>query len=130
MFRGDLGSRQLQAGPSVVDGQWHHVTCQRKGNQIIETVDGETHSVTKATGSITVTEPVRIGSHGTGGDWGRGALGEVSSTTRQAPPPPPPVWGGSPRRTATSPPVDGWADVVWVVFQNKAYDNVIGSPNA
>ena len=42
MFRGSAGSRQLQAGPDVIDGQWHQVICQRIGDQIIETVDGET----------------------------------------------------------------------------------------
>ena len=78
MFRGSAGSKQLQAGPDVVDGHWHHVICQRTGNQIIETVDGETHSFTKATGSITVTQPVRLGSHENGGDWYRGVLDEVT----------------------------------------------------
>ena len=67
MFRGSAGSKQLQAGPDVVDGQWHQVICQRTGNQIVETVDGEKHSFTKATGSITVTAPVRLGSHENGG---------------------------------------------------------------
>src|SRR4051794_15540647 len=42
----------------------------------------------------------------------------------------PPTEGGAPRGTATPPPVDGWAHVVWVVFENKSYDAVIGSPNA
>jgi hypothetical protein len=78
MFRGSAGSRQLQAGPDVIDGQWHQVICQRIGDQIIETVDGETHSLTKATGSITVTAPVRLGSHENGGDWYRGVLDEVT----------------------------------------------------
>ena len=78
MFRGSVGSRQLQAGPNVIDGHWHQVICQRVGNQIVETVDGETHSLTKATGSITVTAPVRLGSHENGGDWYRGVLDEVT----------------------------------------------------
>jgi Concanavalin A-like lectin/glucanases superfamily len=78
MFRGSAGSKQLQAGPNVIDGHWHEVICQRIGNQIIETVDGETHSFTKATGSITVTMPVRLGSHENGGDWYRGVLDEVT----------------------------------------------------
>ncbi len=78
MFRGSAGSKQLQAGPDVIDGRWHHVICQRMGDQIIETVDGETHSLTKATGSITVTMPIRLGSHENGGDWYRGVLDEVS----------------------------------------------------
>jgi hypothetical protein len=78
MFRGSVGSRQLQAGPNVIDGHWHQVICQRIGDQIIETVDGETHSLTKATGSITVTAPVRLGSHENGGDWYRGVLDEVT----------------------------------------------------
>jgi len=78
MFRGSAGSKQLQAGPDVIDGQWHQVICQRTGNQIVETVDGEKHSLTKATGSITVTAPVRLGSHENGGDWYRGVLDEVT----------------------------------------------------
>jgi hypothetical protein len=78
MFRGSVGSRQLQAGPNVIDGHWHQVICQRIGDQIVETVDGETHSLTKATGSITVTAQVRLGSHENGGDWYRGVLDEVT----------------------------------------------------
>ena len=77
-FRGALGARQLQAGPNVVDGHWHKVICVRDGNQIVETVDGATFSVTKATGAITVTDPIRLGSHKNGGDWYRGLLDEVT----------------------------------------------------
>ncbi len=78
MFRGSGGKKQLQAGPNVVDGQWHQVTCVRNGNQIVETVDGASFSVTKATGAITVTDPIRLGSHKGGGDWYRGVLDEVT----------------------------------------------------
>ena len=78
MFRGSSGKKQLQAGPNVVDGQWHQVTCVRDGTQIVETVDGASFSVTKATGSITVTDPIRLGSHKGGGDWYNGLLDEVT----------------------------------------------------
>jgi hypothetical protein len=78
MFRGALGKKQLQAGPNVVDGQWHQVICQRIGTQIIETVDGSSFSVTKATGAITVTDTIRLGSHKGGGDWYKGVLDEVT----------------------------------------------------
>jgi hypothetical protein len=78
MFRGSLGKKQLQAGPNVVDGQWHQVTCVRNGTQIVETVDGASFSVTKATGAITVTDPIRLGSHKNGGDWYTGVLDEVT----------------------------------------------------
>jgi hypothetical protein len=77
-FRGSLGKKQLQAGPKVVDGQWHQVTCVRDGTQIVETVDGKSFSVTKATGAITVTDPIRLGSHKGGGDWYKGVLDEVT----------------------------------------------------
>jgi hypothetical protein len=77
-FWGALGGKQLQAGPNLLDGQWHQVTCQRVGNQIVETVDGTSFSVTKATGAITVTDPVRLGSHENGGDWYKGVLDEVT----------------------------------------------------
>ena len=78
MFRGSSGKKQLQAGPNVVDGQWHQVTCVRDGTQIVETVDGASFSVTKVTGSITVTDPIRLGSHKGGGDWYNGVLDEVT----------------------------------------------------
>jgi hypothetical protein len=77
MFRGSLGSKELQSGPDLLDGRWHHVTCRRKGDQIIQTVDGDTHTVTKATGAIRVSTRIRIGSHLNGGDWYRGVLDEV-----------------------------------------------------
>jgi Concanavalin A-like lectin/glucanases superfamily len=77
-FRGSQGGKQLQAGPNVVDGRWHQVTCVRDGTRIVETVDGKSFSVTKATGSITVTDPIRLGSHKGGGDWYKGVLDEVT----------------------------------------------------
>ena len=78
MFRGALGEKQLQAGPNLINGRWHKVTCQRVGDRIIATVDGRSYSVTKATGAITNTQPIRLGSHRGGGDWYQGALDEVS----------------------------------------------------
>jgi Concanavalin A-like lectin/glucanases superfamily len=78
MFRGASGKKQLQAGPNVVDGQWHQVTCVRDGTRIVETVDGASFSVTKATGAITVTDSIRLGSHKGGGDWYKGVLDEVT----------------------------------------------------
>jgi hypothetical protein len=36
----------------------------------------------------------------------------------------------SPCGTASSPPAGGWQHVVWIVFENKQYGDVIGSPNA
>ncbi len=103
MFRGALGGRQLQAGPNVVDGHWHQVMCQRIGTQIIETVDGSSFSTTKATGAITVTDPIRLGSHKNGGDWYNGVLDEVtysigSGSTNQAP-----VVNAGPDQTITLP---------------------------
>ena len=77
-FRGSSGGKQLQAGPNVVDGQWHQVTCVRDGTRIVETVDGASFSATKATGSITVKDSIRLGSHKGGGDWYNGVLDEVT----------------------------------------------------
>jgi hypothetical protein len=103
MFRGSLGGKQLQAGPNVVDGHWHQVICQRIGTQIIETVDGASFSTTKSTGAITVTDPIRFGSHKNGGDWYNGILDEVtysigSGSTNQAP-----VVSAGPDQTITLP---------------------------
>ena len=78
MFRGAVGRKELQAGPNVVNGRWHHVVCQRIGNVIVETVDGTSYSVTKATGAIRTGAPVVLGSHYSHGDWYEGALDEVS----------------------------------------------------
>lgn len=80
MFRGSQGKKQIQYGPSVIDGRWHNIVCQRSGKQIIETVDGASFSFTQATGAITDTDPLRFGSHEGGGDWYNGLLDEVSYT--------------------------------------------------
>ncbi len=77
-FWGALGGKQLQAGPNLLDGQWHQVICVRDGTQIVETVDGANFSVTAATGAITGTDPVRFGAHEDGGDWYNGILDEVA----------------------------------------------------
>ena len=103
MFRGALGGKQLQAGPNVIDGHWHQVICQRIGTQIIEIVDGSSFSTTKSTGAITVTDPIRLGSHKNGGDWYNGVLDEVtysigSGSTNQAP-----VVDAGPDQTITLP---------------------------
>lgn len=76
-FRGALGGKQLQAGPNVVNGRWHHVICRRIDDQIVETVDGRSYSVTKATGAIRVEAPIVLGSHHHKGDWYQGLLDEV-----------------------------------------------------
>jgi hypothetical protein len=66
----------------VLDGQWHKVNCLRDGTQIIETVDGANSSFMKATGSITVTDPIRLGPHDalgrSGGAKVQGRPGRVS----------------------------------------------------
>ena len=103
MFRGASGGKQLTAGPNVVDGHWHQVICQRIGTQIIETVDGSSFSTTTATGAITVTDPIRLGSHKNGGDWYNGVLDEVtysigSGSTNQTP-----VVNAGPDQTITLP---------------------------
>ena len=76
-FRGSRGSKQLQRGPNVIDGRWHHVRCVRDGTRIFESVDGKKFSATKATGAITTTCRIRLGSHKGGGDWYEGVLDEV-----------------------------------------------------
>ena len=103
MFRGALGGKQLQAGPNVVDGHWHQVICQRIGTQIIETVDGSSFSTTKATGAITVTDPIRLGSHKNGGDWYNGVLDEVTYSIGSGSTNQPPVVDAGPDQTITLP---------------------------
>ena len=103
MFRGSSGGKQLQAGPNVVDGRWHQVTCVRNGTQIVETVDGASFSLTKATGAITVTDPVRLGSHKNGGDWYRGALDEVTYSIGSVSTNQPPTVNAGSDRTVTLP---------------------------
>ena len=87
----------------MIDGHWHQVICQRIGTQIIEIVDGSAFSTTKSTGAITVTDPIRLGSHKNGGDWYNGVLDEVtysigSGSTNQAP-----VVDAGPDQTITLP---------------------------
>jgi hypothetical protein len=42
----------------------------------------------------------------------------------------PPAPGGAACGTAAAPPAGGWEHVVWIVFENKGYGDVIGSQNA
>jgi hypothetical protein len=50
-------------------------------------------------------------------------------TTGSTPPPPPPPPPGSPCGTAAAPPAT-YDHVVWIIFENKRYSQVIGSPSA
>jgi chitodextrinase len=53
----------------------------------------------------------------------------LTAATSACPPPPPPPPSGSPCGTAATPPTS-WQHVVWVVFENKQYSQIIGSANA
>ncbi len=82
-FDGTLNGKseymELQAGPKVNDGQWHTVQCVKTATTIAVVVDGQTFSKAVKLGSISNTEPVVIGNHGTpAADQYSGALDEAS----------------------------------------------------
>jgi phosphatidylinositol-3-phosphatase len=59
------------------------------------------------------------------GNWGASAI--LSFSVSNAAPPPPP--SGAPCGTVSAPPAT-WDHVVWIVFENKTYAQIIGSANA
>ncbi len=88
-------------------------------------IEGATEaSYTVVANDIGSTIRARVTATNVAGEAGRRSL--PTEVVHEAPP----TEGGDPCGAATSPPADGWAHVVWVVFENKTYDDVIGSPNA
>ena len=78
-FHGSSGSNFAEAGPDVADGSWHSVECVKTATQVQLWVDGTQVATTNAAvGSVSPSQDVTIGSHGTPGyDWYQGELGDA-----------------------------------------------------
>ena len=91
MFRGALGEKQLQAGPNLINGRWHKVTCQRVGDRIIATSVAEATRLRRRLGRSRTRNrsgsgPIEAAATGTRVRWTRSATG---SDRRELSAPPP-----------------------------------------
>jgi hypothetical protein len=133
--------RPLVSGPAVdggtlatTNGEWtgtEPITysyrwrrCDADGLDCVLIEGATAASYTLGADDIGSTIRARVIASNVAGVAGRSSL---PTTVVQAGPP---AGEESPCGTATSPPAAGWAHVVWIVFENKSYDDVIGSVNA
>jgi hypothetical protein len=79
-FTGSAGSVELIAGPALNDGRWHTVQCVRDASDIQVVVDGQAFTKAGATGTISNTASMTIGSHPMA-EFFNGDLDEVSVAT-------------------------------------------------
>ena len=107
--------------PITLSYTWRR--CDVDGFNCVLITGATDSSYTLGADDIGSTIRARVTASNTAGEAGRRSL--PTEVVQEAPP-----TVGEPCGTATSPPASGWEHVVWVVFENKSYDQVIGSPNA
>ena len=62
LFRGADGSKSVNSGVALNDGQWHTVRCERTATKVVMTIDGtKKRTGNGATGAITNTAAMTIG---------------------------------------------------------------------
>lgn len=78
-FHGTSSGPQIQGGPDIANGKWHHIECVETPNSITLYVDGaQVASQTVAIGTVdTSHSDATVGSHGTF-DWYKGKLDDVT----------------------------------------------------
>ena len=80
-WKGSSGSASKTGGPNLADGKYHTITCEKHATTIALVVDGTRYTSTKTIGRIDNTAALSIGAKaGSGGDWFKGRLDEVSVT--------------------------------------------------
>jgi hypothetical protein len=80
-WKGSKASKAKTAGPSLADGKWHTITCEKHATQVALVVDGQRYTSTTTIGRIDNTAQLSIGAKaGSGGDWYKGRMDEVSLT--------------------------------------------------
>lgn len=75
-----IGGREARAGtPSVSDGRWHEVTCEKLADKVVLTIDGRSFSREGSVGSVKSTHPLTMGfrSASNPDDYFAGELDEV-----------------------------------------------------
>lgn len=80
-FHGTSSSPQIQGGPDIANGKWHHIECVETPDSITLYVDGaQVATQTVAIGTVdTSHSDATVGSHGTF-DWYKGKLDDVTIT--------------------------------------------------
>ena len=69
--------------PTLLDGAYHAITCQKLATTAVMTVDGKVYKSTTTIGAIANTSPLVIGAQSgatLSSDWFQGSLDEVSIT--------------------------------------------------
>ncbi len=80
-WKGSSGSASKSGGPNLADGKYHKITCEKHATTVALVVDGKRYSSTKTIGRIDNSSQLSIGAKaGSGGDWTKGRLDEVSLT--------------------------------------------------
>jgi len=80
-WKGSKASKGKSGGPSLADGKWHTITCEKHATQVALVVDGQRYTSTTTIGRIDNTAQLSIGAKaGSGGDWYKGRMDEVSLT--------------------------------------------------
>jgi hypothetical protein len=78
-FHGSSNTAEIQGGPALNDGAWHHIECIKDATGITLYVDGsKVASQTASIGSVDLSSSeLTVGSHGTY-DWYQGKLDAVT----------------------------------------------------
>ena len=80
-WKGSIATKSKTAGPNLADGRYHKITCEKHATTVALVVDGTRYSSTKTIGRIDNTAQLSIGAKaGSGGDWYKGRMDEVSVT--------------------------------------------------
>jgi concanavalin A-like lectin/glucanase superfamily protein len=80
-WKGSMASKSKTGGPDLADGRYHKITCEKHATTVALVVDGKRYSSTKTIGRIDTTAQLSIGAKaGSGGDWYKGRMDEVSVT--------------------------------------------------
>ena len=76
-WKGSKASKGKSGGPSLADGKWHTITCEKHATQVALVVDGQRYTSTTTIGRIDNTAQLSIGARlaaaatGTRGGWTR-----------------------------------------------------------
>jgi hypothetical protein len=61
LFKGSRGTVSRLAGPDIVDGNWHTLTCIKGSNRVVARVDGRSYTQRGSAGSISNGKAVMVG---------------------------------------------------------------------
>ena len=81
VLTGTVMKANLHAGPDLVDGNWHTITCQKTASTLVLVVDGGTYTKSVTLGSISNGKSLYLGSKPDNTDFFNGVLDDVTITS-------------------------------------------------